>query len=122
MTFGTPNLSAPRKRPKCRRYDCGKAGKLTAHEIALRVGITVEAARCRVRSGLRGDALAAPAYEALRRNRVECRSPLMRKALRIARQFPDRVPSRRELREAYPMSDAAAGKWQNALREAMEAA
>jgi hypothetical protein len=119
VNFGTATIATPKKRksPPVKRYDCGKHGQLTAKEIAARAGIAVETVYDRVRRKWPAADLAEPAH-ALRREKAGIpRMPCVIMALRIARAFPNRVPTVRELRAVAPMCAVQARRWQRALEE-----
>jgi hypothetical protein len=98
-------------------YDCGSAGFLTTAQIAKRTGLTHSGATRRVLMGIRGAALLVP--KKADRTEQPARGSLLR-ALRIARAFPDRVPTMSELQRAVPMSRSNAARWQAAMRDLME--
>lgn len=124
-----PNLgliATPRCKPgtKPHTYDCGRFGRMTLDQIADAAGITRNAARYRVdKLGLRGDEviqrtkqLRAPSKLKPRMNR-----PALRVAMKLARAFPDRVPSAEEIIATHPMCRASANNYRAeiafALRE-----
>lgn len=124
MTFGLAIIGATRGKsrgPQGRKYDCGKHGKLTTRQIATAAGISIHAARHRVNVGMKGEALVAPRWESLRNvNKAKCRRPSLLTACRIARAFPDRVPTIKELQAVYPMSHASALRWRQGWRDTLE--
>lgn len=112
-SLGTPQI----KRGRVKLYDCGKHGKLTARQIADRAGISVFTVYDRVRRKWPPADLAEPAH-ALQRQKADIpRMPCVITAVRIARAFPNRVPSVREIRAVAPMCVVAARRWQRALEE-----
>jgi hypothetical protein len=102
-----------------RLHDCGRYGQLTVGQIAKRAGVTVEAVRFRINSGWTGDALCLKyRVEHQRKPGSECRHPTMATAVRLARAFPDRVPTTKEIIAVRPMSRVSASRWRQAFRDA----
>lgn len=110
---------------KPRRHDCGEHGWLTAGEIAERAGLSYSAINDRLRRGVKGAALLAPATPHVRRRGTAvtawtdkgmhtCGSITIAAALRIVRLWPDRPPSVAQLRETFGVSRATAYRWRAA--------
>lgn len=95
-------------------FDCGGGRMLTIKEIMLQTGLGESAVRTRISRGVKGSAL----LRRERRNLAAPRSSTMVIACRLADQFPDRLPTTREIRRIYPMCDQTAERWRTALRAA----
>lgn len=127
--FGAPSIGtrcidlANRKRKpgvQWSKHDCGSYGHLTLPEIAAQAGITVNAARYRVRAlKLSGDAL-VEGTQALRKRSVGSivKSPSILIACKLARAYPDTVPTWREVQKIVPMCEQAAKRWSRAMEAA----
>jgi hypothetical protein len=117
-SFGVATIQAPRSKSRARKWDCGKYGRLTAHEIARVAGITREGVWQRARGGLTGEALCMPKHEGLRVVRKRCSKPVVHIAMKLARAFPAGVPTLAQIRKVHPMCDRNAMRWRQALAEA----
>lgn len=117
MSFGTATLKARPPVDRGRRFDCGKYGMLSAKRIAALTGTTTEAVWQRVKAGVTGEALCAPKYEALRGAKRKCTRPTVVVAMKLARAFPDRVPTIAEIRRVHPMGERNAMRWRQAMSE-----
>lgn len=98
---------------RCKQFDCG-GEMLTIKQIMQRTGLAESAVRSRISRGVKGAAL-------LRKERKDAaapRSSTMVIAIRVADEYPDRLPTTKELRALYPMSAAAAERWLAAVRAA----
>jgi hypothetical protein len=123
----TPTIASqkPRKRtgrpPEC-KYDCGKYGRLTRAQIAHIAGISRAAVGTRLKWGWEGERLCAGKRTGVNRKRgVVCRSTMLA-AAKIARRFPDRVPTVQEIMTVHPMAESTARNWQTTFRRLQEAA
>jgi hypothetical protein len=127
MTFGTASLGRARKNHRGSqgpRYDCGEHGQLSVTEIAMRLGMTRTAVKNRIVKGWRGDRLMQPKHATrteIRTNRPPAKHMLVA-ALRIAHQFPDRLPTLEEIQAIRPMSSHYAVQWRQAISHARAAA
>lgn len=103
-----------------KKHDCGPHGKLTAKQIAAKVGMNVRAVQKRVRLGYKGEELLTPRYGRMR-ERVDAapKSDVVATAMKLARAFPSGVPTAEQIMEARPMCKNAALNWRRAM--AMEA-
>ena len=122
----TPILGTkPRKRigrPPTGKFDCGKYGRLTRAQIAIIAGISTKAVCQRINSGWKGERLCAAKRSGCNVKRgVVCRSTIVT-AAKIARRFPDRVPSIKEIMQAHPMAESTARNWQTVFNKLAEAA
>lgn len=124
MSFGTATISAPAA--PCmgrgaRRYDCGRHGKLNRAQIAALAGISMGAAYYRaVKLGLRGEALIAGTAATRKRNVGSvARTPCVVIACRLARAFPGKAPTWRQVQGVVPMSEQAAKRWSRAMEAAL---
>ena len=123
MSFGTAIIETPRRRRAGKSYDCGPHGMLRVPEIAALAGLCADTVRYRIKAGLSGEALCAPAWEPLRnRNLQPSGRHVAVVACKLGRAFPDRVPSITEIQAVRPMSRASAVRWRQVWREALEAA
>jgi hypothetical protein len=122
MTFGIAQIAAPLGRKRTgRTFFCGaKLGHLTARQIATIAGISREGVWQRVKSGMKGPELCAPRYESARKAKEKCSRPVMAIAMKLARAFPDKVPSVREIRKEHPMGARNAMRWRQAMNDANE--
>lgn len=102
-------------------FDCGRHGMLSRRQIALTAGISYHAVCVRLEAGWKGAQLCQKPGERPNAKRGEIRLPTILAAVKLARRFRDRVPSVEEIRKAKPMSQAAAIRWRQAIRVAMEA-
>lgn len=118
--FGTATIKAPAGRDRGRRFDCGRHGKLSAKQIALMAGMSREGVWQRVKAGFKGEALCAPKHESLRRAKEACKRPVVVVAMKLAKAFPDKVPSLAEIKRVHPMCDRSAMRWRQALTEAQQ--
>ena len=121
----TPILESPKRRNNrgnkpARLYDCGKYGRLSRAQIAVVAGISTTAVAQRIRSGYTGERLCLPAKAGFSKRGVVCRSTML-VAAKIARQFPDRVPTLKEIMRVHPMAEATARNWQTVFHR-LEAA
>jgi hypothetical protein len=118
--FGAAALAAPKfkKKAKGRTFDCGSYGKLTAKEIAALTGMSREGVWQRVRHGVKGDALCAPKHDSKRQAKEKCSKPVVLIAVKLARAFPHKVPSLKEIQAAHPMCERNAMRWRQAFTDA----
>lgn len=98
-------------------HDCGHGLLLTAKQIASHTGLTRAAVSQRLRKGMQGAALIAP--KGLRRAPAKAS---LRTAVMLARAFPDRVPSLKEIQRVVPMCNSSAIEYRAALSATLEAA
>ena len=105
-----------------KRYDCGRHGILTVKQIAKKAGITNEGVHARIRRGGKGEALcrSKPTARRIGFRRRTCNRPLLLTAVRLAVAFPNGMPTVAEIRDVYPMSATAAGRWRSAIRDIRE--
>lgn len=121
--FGSAIIRTPRRGRgglKGKTYDCGERGKLTVRQIALLANLPKQAIQKRLAAGWTGERLCLPRY-ATRSDAISYRSPprhALLSAFKIAKRFPDRVPTIAEIKAVRPMSDRTAGYWRNAIAEA----
>jgi len=117
--FGTAALAAPKfkRKAKGRTFDCGRFGKLTAKEIAALTGMSREGVWQRVRKGVTGAALCEPKHDALRKAKEKCSKPVVMIAVKLARAFPHKVPSLKEIQAAHPMCARNAMRWRQAFTD-----
>jgi hypothetical protein len=120
MNFGTATLVTPKAKKKRhgRTFDCGKFGKLRAPEIAKITGMSREGVWQRVRHGVKGEALCAPKHESKRHAKEKCSKPVVRIAVKLARAFPHKVPTLKEIQAAHPMCERNAMRWRQAFTDA----
>lgn len=105
-------------------YDCGRHGSLTALEIARIAGTSKTAIYKRINTGTRGEALCVRRWanqSNIRRDAPPRRHSLVL-AIRIAHQFPDRLPEIWEIKKLRAMSDKNAQIWRQAIATARKAA
>lgn len=117
MNFGTATIRAPLRKTRAPKHDCGRHGRLTVKQIAVTAGITPQAVTRRLRSGMKGEALCEP-RNAFRTPKVRCLKPVIRTAVKLARLYPDRVPTLDEIQQAHPMGTRNAVSWRQAFAEA----
>ena len=98
-------------------FDCG-GQMLTIKQIMQATGLSEAAVRARIARGKKGKAL----LRKERKNVAAPRSSTMVIACRIADEYPDRLPTTKEIRELYPMAAQSAERWLTALREARKRA
>jgi predicted transcriptional regulator len=119
--FGTSLIHGTARRRRGKRHDCGKSGRLTVQQIADAVGITEESVRSRIKAGYTGEALLIGKREGLRMTRTHnTNHPSSLMALKIARRFPDRVPSLAEIQKLRPMSKTSANRWRQMWKTVLE--
>lgn len=118
-TFGLATLTTPKPKKKKlgRRFDCGSYGKLRAPEIARITGMSREGVWQRVRHGVKGEALCAPKHEASRQAKEKCSKPVVLIAVKLARAFPHKVPTLKEIQAAHPMCERNAMRWRQAFTD-----
>ncbi len=120
----SPSLGLPTKPNRCGRvpqtFDCGRHGHLSRRQIALMAGISYHAVCVRLSSGWKGAQLCQKPGDRPNAKRGEIRLPTILAAVKLARRFRDRLPSVEEIRRAKPMSQAAAIRWRQAIRVALE--
>lgn len=118
--FGTASLGTPATRTftAAPTYDCGRLGKLTVSQIAKLSGVSPQGVRLRLRRGITGEALALPRWQS--RKGATNKTSLVT-AFRLARAFPDVLPSVAEIRKAVPMQPSKAYQRRAIMRQAMEA-
>ena len=119
-TIESPKRKNNRGRKPERLYDCGKYGRLSRSQIATVAGISTVAVRQRIRAGYKGERLCLPARGGFAKRGVVCRSTMLT-AAKIARQFPDRAPTWREIMRVHPMADSTARMWETVFHR-LEAA
>jgi hypothetical protein len=123
-TFGVASVGRVKRDNRGRvgkKYDCGSHGRLAITDICLRTGLSWGAVWSRInKQGWRGEKLLMTAHEARSYQRVNRppHKPVMVTALRIAMQFPGRVPTVAEIQQVRPMSTAHAEKWRAAIARA----
>lgn len=120
-TLGRPARRNNRGRAPERKYDCGKYGRLSRSQIATVAGISTTAVAQRIRSGYTGERLCIPAKSGYAKRGVVCRSTMLI-AAKIARQFPDRVPTFKEIMRVHPMAESTARNWQTVFHKLQGAA
>ena len=107
-----------------RLHDCGPHGRLTAKQIAALAGISRGMVSIRISSGLRGEALVAPAKRGVRLPGDYTVSVGtighigIHVAVRLAVSHRDRAPTIAHLRDQYGMSRATAYRWRAAFIDA----
>lgn len=100
---------------RCKVYDCG-GELLTIKQMMQRTGLGEAAVRSRISRGVKGAAL-------LRKERKDAaapRSSTMLIACRLADQYPDDIPTTKQIRKLYPMGAASAERWRRALQAARD--
>lgn len=121
----SPILGArPRKRigrPPTGKFDCGKYGRLTRSQIATIAGISRAAVAHRIAAGYTGERLCVSQKAGIAKRGVVCRATMV-VAAKIARQFPDRVPTVPEIMRAHPMAESTARNWQTVFHNLERAA
>lgn len=95
-------------------FDCGNGELLTIPQMMERTGLGESAIRSRISRGVKGKAL----LRRERRDMAAPRSSTMVIACRLADEFPDRLPTTKEIRAIYPMSAGAAERWLATFRAA----
>ena len=121
--FGTASMGTARKHRgglKGKTYDCGTRGKLTVRQIALLANLPKQTIQKRIHAGWRGERLCLPRY-ATRCEAISYRAPprhALLSAFKIAKRFPDRVPTIAEIKAVRPMSDRTASYWRSAIAAA----
>lgn len=120
--FGVATLKPRAPRDRSRRFDCGRFGTLSTKQIAHLTGLTREGVWQRVRAGFTGEDLCLPRHEHARRPREACRRPVLMVAMKLARAFPDRLPSLAEIQQVHPMHARNAMRWRQALAQTMKEA
>ena len=115
--FGTATLKPRAPRDRGRRFDCGRYGKLSAKQIAQMTGMSREGVWQRVNAGFKGEDLCQPKHQSLRKAKETCKRPVVVVAVKLARAFPDRVPTLEEIRKVHAMGDRNAMRWRQALAE-----
>lgn len=95
-------------------FDCGNGELLTIPQIMERTGLGESAIRSRISRGVKGKAL----LRRERRDMAAPRSSTMVIACRLAAEFPDCLPTTKEIRAIYPMSAGAAERWLATFRAA----
>lgn len=121
-----PNIGTAPKgkrtgRPPERKYDCGKYGRLTRSQIATIAGISRAAVGQRIKAGYMGERLCVRQKAGIAKRGVVCRQTML-VAAKIAREFPDRVPTIREIRMVHPMAESTARNWQTVFHRLERAA
>lgn len=99
-----------------KRHDVG-GQMMTTREIAARIGGTTQTVRARLAKGWKGKELLMPINS--RRSVGLPRVSTQIVAYKIARQFPDSVPTTAQIREIHPMGASTATYWRNAIMRAM---
>jgi hypothetical protein len=121
-TLLSPRRRNNRGRQPEGKFDCGKFGRLSRSQIAAVAGISTTAAAQRINNGWKGERLCAPKRSGNYHKRGKvCRSTMVI-AAKIARQFPDRVPSIKEIVRVHPMAESTARNWQTVFHTLQEAA
>jgi len=118
--FGTAIVKPRAPRDRGRRFDCGRYGKLSAKQIAQMTGLTREGVWQRVKAGFKDEDLCMPRHEGQRKPREVCRRPVVVVAMKLARAFPDRVPTLAEIQKVHPMHSRNAMRWRQALAQTMK--
>lgn len=108
-------------RPPERKYDCGKYGRLTRSQIAMIAGISRAAVAQRLSARYAGERLCVRKKAGIAKRGVVCRSTMLT-AAKIARHFPDRVPTVKEILQVHPMSESTARNWQTVFHKLANAA
>lgn len=123
MSFGVATIITPKKRGggrKPRRYDCGTHGMLTAAEIGRVADISKTCVNLRLKWGWEKERLVAPGHSTrseIAKYRAPARS-IMVAALKLAKAFPDEVPTTEQIQAIRPMGRQNAARWRKALMEA----
>lgn len=118
-SFGVATIEGPQgMKSRARKMDCGRHGRLTAAQIARTAGITESRVWQRVRIGWKGEELCRPKHDSLRGVKTRCSKPVVRIAMKLARTFPDKVPTLAEIRRAHPMCERNAMRWRQAMQDA----
>lgn len=99
-----------------KRHDVG-GQMMTTREIAARIGGTTQTVRARLAKGWKGKELLMPINS--RRSVGLPRVSTQIVAYKIARQFPDSVPTTAQIRAIHPMQVSTATYWRNAIMRAM---
>lgn len=98
------------------RHDVG--GKMmTTREIAAKIGGTAHTVRARLAKGWKGKELLMPVNSRRSVGRPRVSTQIV--AYKIARQFPDSVPTVAQIRAIHPMAASTATYWRNAIIRAM---
>jgi transposase len=109
-------------------HDCGKHGMLAVKDIARKTGLSERTIRDRLARGMEGEELLRPKIGAREtRKDTTFRDDVVRTsgagamaiAIRIARSFPNRVPTAKELRDKFGMSQATAYRWRQSIIDEM---
>lgn len=103
---------------RARRHNCGRRGLLTVPEISRVSGVSREAIYRRIRCGVTGAALCAKKHHGERTTKAKCTRPTVLLAMKLARAFPDDVPTVMQIRKVHPMTDRNAMRWRQAMAEA----
>lgn len=115
----SPEPAKKRKPPATAlRYDVGDEEMLTVREIADVVGVSYGTIRQRITEGWTGPHLLLPKGERRKERKPRTRSMLV--ACTLAIEFGRVLPSTKQIREAFPMEEAAAAYWRTAYRQALE--
>lgn len=110
------------------KHDCGQHGWLTVKQIHKRTGVPERTIRDRVQRGVTGDELMRARIGAREtRSETTYRDAAVRTggvgtielAVRVARAFPCRVPTVKELQSMFGMHRATAYRWREAFIDAM---
>lgn len=111
---------------RVRTHDCGTHGVLTTQQAAAKAGISATSVLQRVKAGLHGDDI----IEHERKPRDDYQTTYtdsavhvthgmaVNVAVRIVRDFPNRVPTAQELQQRFGMSRATAYRWRAAVADA----
>lgn len=119
--FGVATIaSAKRKadRKTTVRWDCGRYGMLTPIEVAKMAGISRSGAWARMRSGIKGADLCMRKSELPTQVKERCSNTVVLVAVKLARAFPGRVPSVKDIRATHPMCRRNAQRWRQAFNDA----
>lgn len=125
--FGTAILTTPKKRcggRKPKRHDCGAHGMLTVTEIMRLAGISKTCVNLRLKWGWEKERLVVPGHST-RGDISKYRRPangIMLAAIKLAKAFPDKLPTVEEIQSVRPMGRHCAVRWRKALIDAKEAA
>lgn len=108
-----------RKSPSdAKLYDVGDGVMMTGRQIAEKIKSTNGTVRSRWAKGWRGPALLLPPGD--RRKKSKPRTTTAVNAYALALRFGARVPTTREIHAVFPMCNASAMYWRNAIRAALE--
>lgn len=107
--------------PGRKSYPCGKAGTLTAQEIAKRAGVKLSTVYARVHDGWKGERLLLPPQPTHEPALPRTNAMAAACAVAFLAAKLKRLPNVKEIREVRPMSRQCAERWRAAMRHAMAA-